>query len=188
MTRALIIISSIILLSASLVSGAKIKNVEIADTIEKQGEKLILNGLGIRKKFGFSVYVGSLYLKSKTSDSKSITNADEPMCITMSWMRNVSAKKANAVLADGFKYSAKDNYANIKTEIETFLSLTPKVQKKDIWTLLYIPGTGTQILHNDKLVKTIKGLDFKKALFGIWILEDDMFTGDKNLRDKMLGK
>ena len=38
---------------------------------------------------------------------------------------------------------------------------------------------------NNKLATTIPGLDFKKALFGIWLCNK---PADSTLKDKMLGK
>ena len=165
-------------------------DVKIPDTLILDGGKgdLVLNGSGIRKKFGFKVYQGSLYLKAKNTDSKKIIEADEPMAITMNWIRQGIKDKTIDVFSEGFKYGAGSNYNAQKANIDIFVNTIIKSEKQDIWKYIYIPGEGTSIYYNDKIAATIEGLDFKKALFSIWLLEDATFTGDESLRKGMLGK
>ncbi len=75
-------------LSATMAYAVEVGGVEIAETLDTNTGNLVFNGAGIRKKFGFKVYVGALYLKAKTSDSQAIINADENMAIQMTWKRN----------------------------------------------------------------------------------------------------
>ncbi|MBF0467440.1 MAG: chalcone isomerase family protein [Desulfamplus sp.] len=165
-------------------------DVVIPEKITLDGGKgeLVLNGTGTRKKFGFKVYEGALYLQAKSTDSKKIIEADEPMAITMTWKRQGPLDKTTDVYSDGFKYGAGPNYDAQKANIDTFIKTLVKAEKQDIWKYIYIPGEGTSIQYNDKVAATIAGLDFKKALFSIWLLEDATFTGDEVLRKGMLGK
>lgn len=174
--------------TATAVPAVETGGVIIPDTMSIDSGELVLNGTGIRKKFGFKVYAAGLYLKAKTTASQEIINADEPMAITMTWKRSGPVKKVTDVFSDGFKYAAADNYDQLKPDIDKFLGTVVKAEKKDIWKYLYTPGKGTAIYYNDKLSTTIVGLDFKKALFAVWLLETDTFSGDKALRDGMLGK
>ncbi len=177
-------------LMSPCLSAMETSGVDVPDSLTLEGGNgdLVLNGTGIRKKFGFKVYVAGLYLKGKTTDSQKIINTDEPMAITMTWKRTGPIDKVKGVFAEGFQYGAGDNYDAQKNNIDTFLASIVKANKKDIWKYIYLPGEGTAIYYNDELVTTIKGLDFKKALFSIWLLESESFTGDENLRDGMLGK
>ncbi|MBF0258453.1 MAG: chalcone isomerase family protein [Desulfamplus sp.] len=165
-------------------------DVAIPEKLTLDGGKgeLVLNGTGTRKKFGFKVYEGALYLQAKSSDSKKIIEADEPMAITMSWKRQGPIDKTTDVFSDGFKYGAGANYDAQKSNIDIFIKSLVKAEKQDTWKYIYIPGEGTSIQYNDKVAATITGLDFKKALFSIWLLEDATFTGDEALRKGMLGK
>jgi len=52
--------------------------------------------------------------------------------------------------------------------------------------MIYVPGEGTYIYRNGALKTTIEGLAFKKALFGIWII-DKPSHGIESLRRGMLG-
>ena len=68
----------LISLSLPLSLQAKtIAGVNIPNTIfhSEQSTKLILNGVGIRTKFVFDIYIGSLYLEKKQKTVKNIYNA-----------------------------------------------------------------------------------------------------------------
>ncbi len=175
-------------LSATMAYAVDVGGVEITETLETKAGNLVYNGAGIRKKFGFKVYVGALYLKAKTSDSQAIINADENMVIQMTWKRSGPVNKVVPVYEDGFAYSAGDNLESLKPEIQKFLDSTVKAAKGDVWTYEYIPGKGVESSINGKLTATFPGLEFKKALFGIWLLEKGTFKGDYSLRNGMLGK
>lgn len=157
-------------------------------TLEAGAGDLVLNGAGIRKKLGFKVYVGGLYLKGKTANSQMIIDADEPMAITMHWLRTGPVDKVTETYTEGFKYSAPNPSDALKADIDIFLNALQEARKGDVWKLIYNPGRGTAMYLNDELSVSFNGLEFKKALFGIWLLESGAFTGDENLRDGMLGK
>lgn len=165
-------------------SAAEVGGVSVPDTITASTESLVLNGAGIRKKFGFKVYIGALYLKEKTGDAQKIINADEPMVITMTWKRSVPIKKINVSYEDGFKYT---DYDSKQQDVEKFLATTMDAEKKDVWQYTYLPGKGVDITFNGKTAKNIEGLNFKKALFAIWLHDGKDFKGDSGLRKGMLG-
>ena len=61
--------------SASLLARTY-KGVTMEDSIEIDGQTLVLNGMALRKKFIFKVYVAGLYLPQKETDAKKILGAD----------------------------------------------------------------------------------------------------------------
>ena len=65
------------------------------------------------------------------------------------------------------------------------LSKKSPIAEGDVFDIVYVPGTGVESYKNGKLQSTIKGLDFKKALFGIWLSKK---PADVNLKKAMLGK
>jgi len=188
MVKKLVIGLFVLFFSSTLSYAVEVGGVEIPETQVTEAGDLILNGTGIRKKFGFKVYIGALYLKEKSSDSQKIIDADEPMSIVMTWKRSGPVSKAKPVYAEGFKYHGDSGSDTLKADIETFLGLIVKAKKKDVWTYRYLPGKGVDVLSNGELIKTLPGLEFKKALFAIWLYKGDNFTGDKKLRAGMLGE
>jgi hypothetical protein len=184
MILAVLLISTMALPAAALEIGG----VFLPETLKAGNEQLILNGAGLRKKFGFKVYAAGLYLMEKTSDAKAVLDADKLMSLKMQWRRGVSPQKINDVFFESFaeaigapeadEYGPKNNYGPLTKEIVLFMSWVSREETTPdhTWTYIYTPGKGTDIyLSNgkeEKLMGTIKGLEFKKALFSIWIKED----------------
>ncbi len=152
------------------------------------GTNLVLNGAGIRKKAGFlKLYSGGLYLTSKTNDARAIVNADENMNIKLHiTSKLVSAKRMISAVDDGFEASLNGDTDPIAEKIETFKSFfSNKIVKDNVFDIAYIKGKGTVVSKNGSKVGTITGLEFKKALFGIWLGNDPV---DEGLKEAMLGK
>ena len=49
----------------------------------------------------------------------------------------------------------------------------------------YEPGKGVSVIRNGTVKVTVEGLDFKKALFGIWLSDDPI---QDSLKEEMLGE
>jgi len=176
---------SIVLLMVSHGYAAIFGDVNIPDTLSAGKNKLILNGAGYRTKFFMKIYVGALYLTQKSSDQNEIINADKPMAIKMHIVSSLisSKKMINAVNA-GFDNATGSNTAPIANEIKQLLSIfQEKIEVGDVYDLVYNPGQGVQASKNGTLKGTIKGLAFKKALFGIWLCD---YPADKYLKKSML--
>jgi hypothetical protein len=159
----------------------KIAGIKLQDKLEADGTQLILNGAGVRKKFFFKVYAGGLYLKKKCSNPKAIIDADEPMIIRMHWVYDgVEAKKITAAWDRGFESGTGEKIKSIQQEIKTFNGFfTNEAKENDIYDIIYTPQKGIQVVMNGKLKGTIKGLEFKKAVFSIWLGNNDELSSVK---------
>ncbi|MDX2361449.1 MAG: chalcone isomerase family protein [Crocinitomicaceae bacterium] len=152
----------------------------------KIGEKVVkYNGSGLREKYFIDLYVGALYLTAQSSDATKIINANEEMCIRL---KMVSSK----VTRDKFVESVEEGFSNSTTgaaseaEIKSFMKLFSKPFKSgDDIIIIYKPNIGVQIFMNGENLGTQKGLEFKKALWGIWFGGN---PADKGLKNAMLGK
>jgi len=155
--------------------------------LDKGYKNLVLNGQGTRDKFFIDLYVGGLYLKEKSSNFKTIIDADEEMNIRLHIVSSlITSKKMEDGTREGFTKSTDGNTEQIKEKIETFLAVfLEEIKENDIYDFLYIPSTGVQIYKNSELKETIIGLEFKKALYGIWIGEN---PAQNSLKEDMLGK
>ncbi|MBF0449839.1 MAG: chalcone isomerase family protein [Candidatus Magnetomorum sp.] len=174
------------LFTLSIVHAEKIGDVEIPNTFMAGQNKLILNGAGFRTKFFMKIYAGALYLSEKSSDQNGIIAADKPMVIKMHIVSGMitSDKMINAV-NEGFEKSTLGNIAPIKNEIKALLELfKEEIKVGDIYDLVYLPDQGLKAFKNGSPKGIIKGLAFKKALFGIWLCDK---PADKYLKKSMLG-
>ncbi len=182
------------LLSLLLIFGSashaqtKIGGIVMPNVMKVGDQYLKMNGGGIREKMWIDLYVGVLYLENKTSDAEKIMNADEAMGVKLRIISGmVSNSKLEDAVREGMEKSTGGNMAPIQDRLETLISkgFSADVVDGDIFDLVYEPGKGTSLIKNSKTLVTVPGLDFKKALFGVWLCDD---PADENLKKKMLGK
>ena len=167
-------------------SVASAKN--MPKTFSAGGQKLVLNGVGTRTKFVLSVYRAGLYLQKKSEDAKQIVAANAPMAIRMKVLSGfASAEKMKQALITGFKKSTGGNTAPIQPQIDQLLgaAFKDKVNKGDVFDLVYTPGGGTQVLKNNTQTTVVRGLPIKQALFGIWLSDK---PAQSSLKQELLGK
>ena len=160
----------------------------IPDGMNVAGKNLVLNGAGTRTKFIISVYHAGLYLQKKNANANQIMTANEPMAIRMKIVSGfASAAKIKHAMNQGFKNSTGGNTAPIQPQIDQILNAAfkGKVNKGDMFDLIYTPQGGTKVVKNGKGLTVIKGLAFKKALFGIWLSNRPV---QASLKNKLLGK
>jgi len=166
----------------------EVARVNISETISfsDQSTKLILNGAGIRTKFIFDIYVGSLYLEKKASSAKEIYILHGEKRISMHFLYNeVSKEKLVNGWNDGFENNhTSEELVKLKDRITQFNNLFVSVKKGDVINLDFIPTTGTSITIKGKSMGLIKGDDFFIAILKIWLGED---PADGDLKEAMLG-
>jgi len=187
MFRKLIIVVLAILVLNVPAMAVEIEDIIMPDVMESNEIKLNLNGVGVRSKFFMDLYVGGLYLEKKEQDPQKIIDADEPMAIRLHIISSlISSEKMENATREGFENATNKNIAPIQEQIEQFIAVFKiKIEKMDTYHFIHIPGKGMEIYKNDKLKTLIEGLEFKKALFGIWLCDK---PAQKSLKKKMLGK
>lgn len=174
------------LLTLPIFSQATISGVVLPEFQKINNSQLLLNGGGLREKLWINLYVAGLYVTNKTSDAKTIINADEAMNIHIEIVSSlITREKFLDAVQEGFKNSTNGNTDKFKEEIPAFVAaFKEEIVKGDIIDISYSPKTGVVVIKNGKTMTTIKGLEFKKALFGIWFGSK---PADKNLMKGMLG-
>ena len=168
---------------AGLASAATIADVTVPETATLAGQKLVLNGAGLRKKAIFKVYVGALYLPSKTSSADAALAAGSAK-VTMRFMRDVDAGKLRDAWTEGFaNNNAPDEVAKLKARIERFNALFTDVKEGEMIEVDLTNGASVTI--GGKARGSVEGDDFAKAVLRIWLgpkpPSDDLKAG-------MLGK
>ena len=174
------LIFGIFLTSPTFGSGAP-------DQIEYEGNTITKNGQGTRIIFFMKVYEGSLYLETKNSNAEEIVNMDAPMAIRIDVTSTmVTADAMKKALSEGLEKSTGNNTDPISKEIiQLSSSFDSDVSSGDNYEFIYLPDLGTHVLKNSELVELIKGMDFKKAFFGIFLSDNPI---QKNLKKAMLGE
>lgn len=164
----------------------QVAGVNIPLVFKSEESALILNGAGIREKYFMDLYVGALYLKTKLKDAQKIMDADESMCVKLHIVSGmITSEKMTSAVDEGFAKSAKSNLSALQSRIDQFKAVfAAKINKGDVYDIVYDKSKGTLIYKNGKLAASLPGLDFKKALFGIWLCNE---PADEGLKKKMLG-
>ena len=168
-------------------SQVSIEGVVLPATLQSGEYNLSLNGGGLREKLWFDLYVGGLYLSAKNNNAEEIVAANQPMAMRLHIISKLitSEKMAEATL-EGFEKSLDGSFGSLKSKIHAFVDVfkQDEIVKGDIFDIHYSPDEGILTYKNSKLLSTITGHDFKKALFGIWLSDDPV---DKDLKEGMLG-
>lgn len=187
--KTLLLLLSISAFTPFALQAKEVAGINIAENITLSGSSntLVLNGAGIRTKFIFDIYIGSLYLEKKQSSAKDIYSASGEKSIGMHFLYDeVSKEKLVSGWNDGFEgNNSEDELAKLKARIDQFNALFVTVKKGDIINLNYTPANGTQVVINGSSKGSIKGNDFFTAVLKIWLGEE---PADDDLKNSMLGK
>jgi hypothetical protein len=143
--------------------------VTMPDTVQAAGTTLTLNGMGLRTKYAFKVYVAGLYLEHKSSDANAILKANAPRRLVMHFVRNVSQSQIADAFSEGFENNSPDAAKTMKPAIDRLLAALESVKDGEEMVFTYTPGTGTTFSLAGKDKVTIAGSAFAEVLFSVWL-------------------
>jgi hypothetical protein len=167
--RLLVVAAAMAVAIAPASSAAELAGVTLPDTLTASGKTLRLNGLGLRKKAIFKVYVGGLYLETPSHDPAAILRSDAAKAVRLHFVRDVSKDQLTGAFAEGFEANAKDAADRQKANVERLYALVSDMKEGDELTLVYVPAAGTAIFKGSNQLGSIDGNDFAAALFAIWL-------------------
>src|SRR6185369_4554778 len=124
-TAALFVLSASTLDSVAL--AGQLEGATLADTLKAGDKTLKLNGLGLRKKAMFKVYVGALYLESPSKDAGAILASDQAKAIRLHFLRDLTRAQLVEAFQEGFEANVKDKAAH-KASFDKMLALVPDVK------------------------------------------------------------
>lgn len=158
------------------------------------GKEMIKSGTGSRTMAFMTIYFGTLFVPQelKGAADTAIIDADEPMSLILTIdSALVDRDKFVKSVTEGFVKAASAGYTT--TESKTFLNLFNDVTivKGDKFSHHYDPKTGTTVKYwskasgSEKTLGVVKGLQFKKAFFGMFLGSKPIQAG---LKKGMLGQ
>jgi len=176
-----------ILCIASLpVLAADVGGVKLEDKVSLGGHELMLNGAGIRTKFMFKVYVGSLYVPAKASSTAAVY-AKAPRRVQLNMLRDVTSDQMQEALVDGIKQgNAAADAAAVKAETDQLTSIIQSLgplKEGNVLTFDFVDGA-TKVSLNGAAKGSIPGEAFNKALFNAWLGDNSV---QPDLKKAMLG-
>jgi hypothetical protein len=153
-------------------------------SLSQDGKPLTLNGMGLRTKVVFKVYVGGLYLEKTSREGMSIASSEQIKRMELVFLRSVDGATVAGAISEGFDNNAGAALPALKARIEKFGKLIPDVKKGDRLVFIYRPGAGLEVQANGRTAGSIEGKDFAAALFKVWLGEK---PSDKALKAGLLG-
>jgi hypothetical protein len=184
-----------LLLAAMLVSmGAA------AQTVEREGAKfeptatvggtaLQLNGVGVRTRAIFKVYVAGLYVPQKANAAAALIAQKGPRRLALTMLRNVDADSFAGPLNEGLRNNHTEaQLAALKPQVDGMnaaLKAIDEAKKGDVLHFEYLPDSGTRITVNGQQKgPNMAGEDFFAAMLRIWLGEK---PADADLKKGLLG-
>lgn len=149
-------------------TAGSLAGVTLPDTVNVSGQELVLNGMGLREKYFLDIYVGGLYVPTKSKDGAAIIALEAPKRVTMHFIYDeVPKEKITETLFEGVaKYP---QYSGLKGQMDTFAGWMEDLKKGDEMVYEYVPGVGTSVIIKGKKKGTIPGTDFMKLVFSIYL-------------------
>lgn len=187
MKNKLYLLICLLLTFNNLFCQRQIAGVEIPQTIEYINDfKLNLYGVGVRSFFWIDMYVGAIFLSNEKEHPKEIIETNENMGMRLHILSSlVSNKRMIKAIEEGFQKSTKGNLCSYQSRINEMIGFFEgEISPGDVIDMIYSNTGFTQVFLNQKKLGEIKGLDFKKALFGVWLSNDPI---DKSLKQQMIG-
>jgi hypothetical protein len=164
----LIGLALVFLFVAPILAGT-LAGITLPDSLDIDGQNLVLNGMALRKKVIFKVYVAGLYLPAKEKNSETILAADQTRCTVMHFLRSVDAGKITEAWYDGLKANTPNHSPELKMQFDTLATLMEDLKDGDKLVFTYRPGMGTEVKVKGKIKGTLGDKAFADALFSCWI-------------------
>jgi hypothetical protein len=149
-------------------AAAELAGVSVPDSVVVGGHRLVLNGLGLRKKAIFKVYVGVLYLPTRSSDPSSILSSEGPRRIEMRFVRDVDRGKVADAWKEGFAANSAAALATLKARLDDFASRWVDMKNGSIAAMTYAAGT-LSLEIDGKPLASFQGKDFADAVLACWL-------------------
>src|SRR5262249_8000866 len=143
-----------------------------------------LNGMGLRTKVIFKVYVAGLYVEKPSQHPQEILRADQVRRGPLHMGRDVGKHKIPEAINHGFERNSRAPVSALKDPPATLHAALPDLKDGDELSLTYLPGKGTVVQVPSGTTTLIEGKDFADALFAVWLGADPV---DSSVKKGLLG-
>lgn len=174
---------------AATLQAAVIDKVDFPDEIIAEGQKLVLNGGGMRKKKKFfklwDVYVGALYLPTKSKDAKAIMESPAPKVIEMVYVRSVDREAQQDAWKESFEKVCGADCEAAKDQLKAFNDLMVDMKDRSRMRMTFQKDSvSVDVKGKTEKNALISGEPFRRVLLNIFLGEK---TTAPELKPKLLG-
>jgi hypothetical protein len=174
---------------SALAQPVEMEGQKFEPTATLGGQTLNLNGVGLRKRAIFKVYVAGLYVPQKSSSPAALIGDKGPRRVSLRMLRDVDADSFISSFNDGLKANLSEaELSALKPRIDVLtatLKSMGEAKKGDVVNFDFTPDGGTRITANGQpRGNPIAGADFFSAVLRIWLGDKPV---DQGLKKGMLG-
>ncbi|MFN7972724.1 MAG: chalcone isomerase family protein [Acidobacteriota bacterium] len=154
---------------APFAAAGELEGVKMDATADVAGKTVKLQGMGLRTKLMFKVYVAGLYLETPDKDAAKVIAADEVKRVQLHLVRDLAGGKIAEAIVEGFERNSKAEMPKLKERLDRMTAMIPDVKIGDVIVFTYVPGKGTDVTVKGESKGTLEGKDFGDALFAVWL-------------------
>lgn len=173
----------LLVLSSQPAFALDLGGVSVQENIMHDGQKLTLNGAGIRKKFMFKVYVGALYLTEKNASAEAILASNGQKLIKLHFLRDVDKGKIADAWREGFEANCAAECETFRADLQRLTALADDMKDKETMAFAIAPDKVSYFKNE------VKKSELERKGFGRIVLS--IFLGakpaDADLKNSMLG-
>ena len=158
-------------------------------TIVLGGQSLVLNGVGVRKRFVFDIYVGGLYVSKRAARTEELVSQPGAKRVALRFLRDVEGELFVNSLHVGLKANHTEaELARWQKQVDTLTTTIKTItlaRRGDTVYFDFTPQDGTRVSVNGVTRgPLIPGDDFYAAVLRVWLGET---PADAGLKKGMLG-
>lgn len=153
-------------------------------SVQIEGKKLVLNGIGSRRATIMSVrvYLAGLYVENPSKDPQKILESRQLKAVEMKFVRDVSRDKIIEAWDDSYKKNCGNACAQLSTPFNQLKSLMQNMKEGDTMSYVFREH-GIEIQIKDRPAIRIPGAEFSKTVLATWLGPDPV---DDTLRESLV--
>ena len=188
--RALVLAALLFAATAPLY-GAELDGVMLEDRVQVDGQALQLNGMALRTRYFFKVYVAGLYLPERVNTAQAVFDAKGAKRIVLVMMRDATADQFCESIEAGLRANHTDEeLARVHAQTDALMTMiraAVEARKGTRIVLDYAPSAGATTLFIDGVAPgpPMPGEEFYRALLRIWLGER---PAQEDLKRMLLGQ
>ena len=177
-------------LLACTAQAAELEGVQLEDRVQVDGQALELNGLALRTRLFFKVYVAGLYLPQKATTAQGAIDAPGAKRIVLVMLRDATAEQFLESIEAGLRMNNSEaELARVKTPMDELFAKIRAIgqAKKGMRIVLdYSAQQSDTVLVVDgaQQGRAMGGEEFYRALLRIWLGENPV---QEDLKKSLLG-
>lgn len=172
------------LMVSTPVSAAEIDGTVFEDDHHYKDVQMTLKGTAMLRYMRFiKAYTGALYLQEDTVSHDALN--DLPKRLVLEYRYAIAAEDFADATTEIIKRNVDETmFRRLESRIQELNDMYRNVKPNDRYSIIYIPGHGTELALNDVPLGVIPGADFARAVFSIWIGDTPI---NESFRNRLLG-